>query len=377
MHHRATPGASVRAITLSIVAVVTCSCQKRVESVEAVRPVRAVRVGDFAGFTARQFPGRAEAVQHADLAFRVGGTLMALPVRVGTEVDEGSAVAQMDPRDFEVRVRSAEAALARAQADLSRAAEEFARASAAYERGAVSEIELVRAREANNIAAATVKAIEADLQSARDDLADTVLRAPFAGEVSARFVENFEDVNARQPVLRLLNDRRIRFVVHVPESMITMAAFVEEIRCEFDSFPGREIVAEVDEIGREADEITRTFPITLVMDQPEGVRILSGMTGRAWVSKMHRPEAMEDGFEVPPGAIVEDGRNERYVWVVNEATGGVSKRPVRTSGISPLGVRVHGLNRGDVVVTAGASFLREGQRVRLPQDVGATEGRNG
>ena len=80
-------------------------------------------VGDIAGFSGRQFPGRAEAIQHADLSFRVGGTLMALPVRVGMEVEAGQVVARLDPRDFEVRVRGAEAALARAAADLARSRE--------------------------------------------------------------------------------------------------------------------------------------------------------------------------------------------------------------------------------------------------------------
>lgn len=350
------------------------SCSERVEREEPVRPVRAMAVGDLAAFSGRQFPGRAEAIQHADLSFRVAGTLMSLPAPVGSEVEEGQVVAQLDPRDFEVRVRGAEAALARATADLARAREEFTRASNAFERGAVSEIEMVRVREAMNIASATADAIGADLQSARDDLADTMLRAPFGGEVASRFVENFEDVQARQRVLRLLNDQRIRFTVFVPESMMAMAIYVEEILCEFDSFPGREIVAEIDEIGREADEVTRTFPITLVMEQPEGMRILSGMSGRAWVSKLAMPDEEADAFDIPPGAIVEEAGGGRHVWIIDGATGIVSKRPVTTGAISPAGVRVRGLERGDIVATAGAGFLREGQRVRLMTDAAAMEG---
>lgn len=362
------------AAALFFTALVVGACAERRERAEQVRPVRAMVVGDIAGFSGRQFPGRAEAILHADLSFRVAGTLTSLPVRVGTEVEEGQVVAQLDPRDFEVRVRGAEAALARATADLARAREEFTRASNAFERGAVSEIEMVRVREAMNIAKASADAIEADLQSARDDLADTTLRAPFAGEVASRFVENFEDVQARQRVLRLLNDQRIRFTVFVPESMMSMAAYVEEIRCEFDSFPGREIVAEIDEIGREADEVTRTFPISLVMEQPEGIRILSGMTGRAWVSKIALPEEDADAFDIPPGAIVEEAGGGRHVWIVDRATGVVSKRQVTTGAISPAGVRVQGLERGEIVATAGAGFLREGRRVRIMSDISAVEG---
>lgn len=350
------------------------SCDREAPAVESIRPVRTVTIGGLAEFQGRQFPGRAEAVQRADLSFRVSGTLMLLPTRVGVVVQKGEVIARLDPRDFEVRVRGGEAALARAAADLARAQEEFTRASVAFERQVVSEMEMVKIREAQNVAKATVDAIEADLQAARDALDDTFLRAPFDGEVAARYVENFEDVQSRQPVLRLLDDRQLHFTVHVPESMIPQLPDVEEILCEFDTFPGRLISAKVDEVGRDADAITRTFPVTLILDQPEGVRILSGMSGRAWVTRMRRPANAPDEFNVPPSAIIEGAGGERYVWTVDPGTGLVSRRTVKTGAISPDGVRVEGLQIGDIVATAGAAFLRDGQRVRMISAVDAMGG---
>jgi len=347
------------------------SCAKQDDPVEPVRPVRAMQIGDVAGLAARQFPGRAQAVRHADLSFRVPGTLIVLPARIGEKVEEGQIIARLDPRDFEVRVRGGEAALARAQADRARAAEEFERGTMALEQRAISEIEMVRVREALNVADATVRAVEADLQAARDDLTDTNLRAPFTGEIAARYVENFEDVQARQRVLRVLDDQRINFTVFVPESMISSLPYVEAVLCEFDAFPGVQIEATVDEVGRESDDITRTFPVTLVMDQPEGKRILAGMTGRAWVSRIRQIEAEIDSFDIPPSAVVEGPSGERYVWLIDPTTGLVSKRTVEVGRIFPTGMRVTGLHKGDVIAVAGAAFLREGQRVRVLDDKSA------
>jgi RND family efflux transporter MFP subunit len=335
------------------------------EQAEVIRPVRSIRVGDESPFRGRQFPGRAEPLQFADLSFRVPGNLRELPVRVGQAVASGAVVAQLDRRDFEVRVRAAEASLARAKADLSRSELELTRFTEGFDRGAVSEIELVRVREARNIAAATVEAIEAELQSARDDLTDTTLTAPFAGEVTARYAETYEDVQAKRRVVRIVDDSKIRFTVYIPEQLMTLIATVQEIRCEFDAFPGREIVATIDEIGREADAITRTFPITLVMAQPEGARILAGMTGRAWVERMDAPSGAVDEFDLPPSAIGEQSDGERFVWVVDESRMVVTRRAVRVGTLTPDGVRVQGVKRGEVIATAGAAFLREGQRVRL------------
>lgn len=292
---------------------------------------------------------------------------MTLPSRVGERVEEGQVIARLDPRDFELRVRAGEAAVARAQADLTRAQEEFTRANTAFERGVVTEIELVRVRETMNSAAANLESVEADLQAARDALVDTSLRAPFDAEIAARFVENFEEVQPRQRVLRVLDDTKVNFTVSIAENLIGMMPYVEEIRCEFDAFPGIEIIAEVDEVGREADPVTRTFPVTLVLPQPEGARILAGKSGRAWVSRIREVEESRTGYPLPASAIREGVEGERYVWVVDEQAGVVSRRNVTVGGVTPGGLIVEGVRKGDVVATAGASFLRDGQRVRLEE----------
>jgi RND family efflux transporter MFP subunit len=340
-------------------------CRDAAESVEVIRPVRVLRIGDLSEFRGRQFPGRAEAVQFVDLSFRVSGTLQTLPARVGQAVKQGEVIARLDDRDFVVRVTAAEAGLARAVAELSRADEEFARVRVAFERGAASEMEIVRTREARNIAAANVNSLEAELQAARDALADTSLQAPFSGEISARFTENFEDIQARQPVLRIVDKSRIRFTVNIPEQMMAQLASVEEIRCEFEAYPGQELIATVDEVQREADSVTRTFPVTLVMDSPPSGQILPGMSGRAWVSRIRTEAGDTDEFDLPPGAVRQKAGEESFVWVIDEASGLVSRRTVEVGRISPAGVRVRGIGPGDVVATAGAAFLRDGQRVRI------------
>lgn len=340
-------------------------CREESESVEVTRPVRVLRIGDLAEFRGRQFPGRAEAVQFVDLSFRVSGTLQTLPARVGQTVTQGEVVARLDERDFAVRVAAAEAGLARAVAELARVEEEFARMGVAFERGAASEMEIVRTREARNFAAANVNSLEAELQAARDALADTSLQAPFSGEVAARFAENFEDIQARQPVLRLVDKSRIRFTVNIPEQMMAQMSSVEEIRCEFEAYPGQELIATVDEVQREADAVTRTFPVTLVMDNPPGGQILPGMSGRAWVSRIRSEAQATDEFDLPPAAVRQKAGEESFVWVIDEASGLVSRRTVEVGRISPAGIRVRGIGPGDVVATAGAAFLREGQRVRI------------
>ena len=92
-------------------------------------------------------------------------------------------------------------------------------------------------------------------------------------------MENFEDVQNKQAILRLLDDSKIEMIIDIPEHLIINAAYVKDAFVVFDAFPGREIAATIKEIGTEASSTTRTYPVTLIMDQPEDIRILPGMTG--------------------------------------------------------------------------------------------------
>jgi multidrug efflux pump subunit AcrA (membrane-fusion protein) len=99
-------------------ALLSAGCGGSAPAPEAVRPVRAVKVGDLKAISGREFPGRAAAVDEVDLSFRVAGPLVSLPVDVGTEVKKGDVIASIDPRDYQAALDSAQGNLARAQANL-------------------------------------------------------------------------------------------------------------------------------------------------------------------------------------------------------------------------------------------------------------------
>ena len=127
---------------------------------------------------------------------------------------------------------------------------------------------------------------------------------------------------------------------------------------------------EFKEIGNEASQTTRTYPITLIMDQPEGIEILPGMTGRA-TGRGDLPGAAADGvFEVPASAVFLDDDGQSCVWIVDEAAGTVRRHPVTTDRLSARRIQVQGLEPGQVVATAGVHYLEEGQRVRLLAEAG-------
>ena len=85
---------------------------------EVVRPVKAMRLLSAASQKVREFPGIVKPAREVNLAFRVGGPLVAYDIRVGQRMEKGAVMARIDPRDFKIRVQRLSAALAEAGAGL-------------------------------------------------------------------------------------------------------------------------------------------------------------------------------------------------------------------------------------------------------------------
>ncbi len=408
-------------VLLPVVLLSACDSQpESVEKPEVIRPVKAMKVTDVAQMRLRWFPGRAKATREVDLAFRVAGPLITRPANVGDVVKAGDVAAQIDPRDFEVALRNVEGLLEAARAELAamRQArpEDIRRLKAAVEKaqaanrlgeqeykritgirdedpGAVSQdmidrateqrdraaAELRRAREdlkigergarAEDIAAkdAEIRSLEASVESASDQLGYTHLRAPFDGTIVATYVENFEDVRAKQPIVRLLDTSRIEMTIDISESLISLAPQVKDVTVVFDPFPDREIVAVIKEIGTEASETTRTYPVTLIMDQPEDITILPGMAGKATGRTVEEMAPDQTSVDIPVSATFTAGSSgQSFVWVIDEQSKTVSRREVKVGQFTDTGVRIlEGLELGEWIAIAGVHYLREGQQVRL------------
>ncbi|MHC4776818.1 MAG: efflux RND transporter periplasmic adaptor subunit, partial [Planctomycetota bacterium] len=135
---------SGKGIVAFLLTVLLCGCSKPPPAPDVIRPVRAVKAGDVASLEGRWFPGKAQATQEVNLAFRVSGPLVEFPVIVGDIVTAGQILARIDTRDFQVELRNAQAQLEEAKALLVLREDEYARAQTAFERGGISDIELSR-----------------------------------------------------------------------------------------------------------------------------------------------------------------------------------------------------------------------------------------
>ena len=333
--------------------VLLAGCSKQEAPKPLIRPVRAVRITETTELAGRVFPGRAEAVLAVDIAFEVPGQLIERSIQVGDNVKTGQVLAKLDPRDYANDVEAAKARLTQATAY-------FQRIEKAAKSGAVSQQDLTDAQAQLDMASANLRIKE-------KALADSQIVASFDGTVSAIYVENHENVRAKQNIVRLMDISTIELRIDIPEKLIILVDSVKDITVTFDAFPNIPVPATIKEVGREASSSTRTFPVTLTMNQPDTFTILPGMTGQA--TGQGRASTVEAGVSQIPGEAIYEEAGGKYVWVVDENALSVHRVEVVPQEANRLGMLVQGLEVGQLVVTAGVHNLTEGQIIRLLEEM--------
>jgi RND family efflux transporter MFP subunit len=354
-----------RIAPLLLAAGLVAACSEPPPPEKTPRLVRALQVAASDGLARRAFPGQAQAAQEANLSFRVSGQLVERPVNVGDSVQIDEVLARLDTADFDNALDAAQGVLREVEAVLAKAEADYERAANVQreDAGAISQRAVDRNLAARDAARAAASAARAGVGIARDRLGYATLKAPFAGEVVATYVEGFETVIAKEPIARLVDRSGIEFIVDIPEVSISYADSVTSAVVLFDVRPDLPVRARIKEIAREASGATRTFPVTLAMDQPEGFDILPGMAGSATIEARLPDTALETGINIPAAALFSSG-DQSYVYVINDNV--LSKREVTVSLPSDFGVLVQsGLQAGEWVVTAGVNMLSDGETVRV------------
>jgi multidrug efflux system membrane fusion protein len=315
------------------------------------------------------YSGEVRARHESDLAFRVGGKMVARHVDVGSVVRKGAALARLDPQDARLAVEAARSQFAAAAADHALAKAELDRYLELHAKSFVSKAVLDARQTAFNTTEARLEQTRAQLATAQNQSAYTELEADADGVITAVLAEPGQVVAAGQPVVRLARPEEKEVVIHVPESRLAELREAHEVLVALWTQPEKPYAGRVREISPNADPVTRTFTVKVSVLEPDpGVRL--GMTANVLLGERSARQVIT----LPLAAVVqEDGRSS--VWVVDPATRKVNPRPIEVGAYREDGVTVlSGLAAGEVVVAAGAHKLLPGETVRLAPEVEAAIG---
>jgi membrane fusion protein, multidrug efflux system len=388
---------------------------------EVIRPVKTMVVVAGEQTHSRSFPGRVEGSKSVELAFQVSGVLINLPVKEGQNVAKNDLIAQLRQDEFQARlqamqgqldqarttlsalrqgerpeerirretqVRAAEARLANARTEFERHTRlvranavprsDYERAETAYrvaqedhraalqvlEQGTIARQEDIEGQEAQ------VRVLESRVVEANLQLEDSTLRAPYDGVIARRFVDEGQNIRAKQPVVQFQDVDEIDIAVDVPETVMIAdmrSADMVQMTATFSSAPGVEFPVRLKEIAQVADPMTQTFLVRVAMKSPPGMNVLPGMTATVSLT-YRRARILDERILVPISAVFKDATGEQVAWVVGPDYT-VSRRPLKLGEATGGQIEIaEGLQPGDRIAVAGVTFLREGMRVRVLGD---------
>jgi len=364
MSNTCNPKSFSQSVLLTVACITLAGCEQdaAVQQEAPARPVKLLTIGTSAAGGKAEFPGSVSPAQESEMAFQVSGQIIEIPVAEGEFVEKGTIVAKMDGRDYAAGRDKAAAQRNAAKADYDR----FAKA---FESGAVTAQDLDSKKR-------NYEVTQADLRTAQKAIDDTNLKAPFAGRIAKKLVEDFATVQAKEPVLILQDVSSLQMKINIPEQAWAQAepglskeAITERLKpqVELAAIPGRQFPASIRENSSTADPVTGTYEVTLDFERPADLNISPGMSGKIVVTTPSRSVAAGTGSGtlIPASAVVADAENNPYVWVVAPESNAVTRRPVQVGPLSGDSIRVtSGLENGDRVAISGVHTLVEGTTVR-------------
>lgn len=339
-----------------------CSEPPEEEAVEVVRPVKMFAVSSEDSNFTLEYPGVIAAKKSVELGFEVQGKIIELPIIDGKRVVQGEVLAKLDPSDYIAArdgARSNHHALSSA----------YQRAKKIFDLGAGSQAEV-------DLTLRDVRVAKEQLKTAQKALDDTVLVSPFDGEVARKIADNFQNIQAKEPVLLLQDISSLEIDITIPEqdfaqidTSLTPEQRTAKVKpeVELSAIPGRRYPARFKSFSSAADPVTRTYTVTMAFDNPKDATVLPGMTGKAIITLngKHVRDPSMGAFLVPASSVAADENGNAYAWVINQGTMQASKVSVELGTMSGSEVRVlKGLNSGDKIAISGVHYLSEGMKVR-------------
>ncbi len=324
----------------------------------------------------RRLSGVISARQHAEIGFEQGGKIAVIHVDEGDLITRGELVAEMDTELLDIEATQLRAQLADIESRLKLARSSLRRNLELKQQGFASEqrIDELEAEQAS--LAASIESIKARQASNRSRIEKSVLKAPFDGIVSRRFVDQGAVVNAGTALVRLQEEGRMEAHVGIPIPLIPamekaisrglpLTVMINSIATE----------ANVLAVGADMNPVTRTVSARLSL--PGLPNVINGD-----LMTLLLPETIDQaGFWVPISAIT-DGM--RGLWTVYALmpTGDQSEfgeiyriesRDIHVEYTTGDQAYIQGsLESGEAIVHGGLNRFVPGQRVLLKRNSVAT-----
>ncbi len=285
----------------------------------------------------------ARANEGIDVTPRISSVVSAIHFEEGQGVDQGDVLVELDSREIR-------AGLDLAEANLRERRSRYGRLEALAASQVVSEVELEEIQ-------AQLQVAEAQVNSARARLEDTIIRAPFSGEVGLRRVSVGGLVQPNTIITTLDDTSVMKIEFSVPEEYLSVMREGLDILAAAAAWPDRTFAGTVVSVDSRVDPMTRSLAVVALMPN-EDRALKPGMFLQVGISRRR------ENVVLAPEAALVPRQGRQFVYVVEE--GRALERQVSLGSRRPGQVEIiGGLEPGEQIVTQGVQRIRDGLPVRM------------
>ena len=278
------------------------------------------------------------------------GILTSLNVKAGQKVVKGQILGRVDDNGMSQQLASLENSYALAKTT-------FERQKNLWDQKIGSEIQYLQAQ--NQMITA-----QKGVSQFRAQLSKTLIRAPFSGTIDEVFVEKGQVVAPSQKgLMRIVNLGNMFVSTSVPESYIGKLKIGDNVEVFLTSL-NKIYQGKVRQVGNFINPSNRSFGVEVSIPNPDNLLRPNQVAKLKIIDYTNK-----DAVVVPTNVIQEDGKGNKYVYIVEGSDGktGTAKKVIVEVGKSSNNVTeiISGLSADDIIVTDGANTISEGMKLNF------------
>lgn len=301
-----------------------------------------------------ELPALVEAVSQSTISAQTSGRIVELPFDVNDMVPQGAVVVRFTDTEQKARLEQAQAGLAEANTRFDELKKELMRVKDIHAKGLVAKAALDMAQANFNAATARLNQAEASVKAAREQLEQTVVRAPYSGILQQRFVQLGELAVPGKPLLQGLSLEHLRLVSQLPQTQ--QAAVRQSPAAELQLADGGlvSVGKPALTIAPQANPATHSFQLRLKLPPADysAQQLLPG----SWV-RLRLQIGQESQLQIPAQAVLWRGE-VAMVWLKPEQDGAPTLQPVRLQAVNANHYQVlSGLRMGAEIAADAKAML--------------------
>jgi len=241
-----------------------------VPAVSPTPPATGGKTAEPVGARWFEVSGTAQAARTTRLTPKVGGILKSVLVREGERVAAGQVLGELDPVDIQLRIEAAQVAAAQAEEGVRSTESDLKRAQSMFDGGALTDQAIEKANLGVRMARLTLRSAQVAVRMAQQALADTQMKAPFAGVVTKVLGEEGQMITTMPPIVVfvLVDTENLEVRAPIPERRLAQIREGREVSVTLPAV-GLSRKVRIDRMADVVDPMTRAAEAIIRLDNAD------------------------------------------------------------------------------------------------------------